>query len=177
VTPEPCAIRPAIPADLPAICAIYNHEVVATVHTFETEPWRPAARRSWLARHANPAYPLLVAEDASAAVVGWAGLQRWSPKKGYDGAVEASIFVAADQRRRGIGGQLLQAIVARAREVGHRVILGRIEATNEPSRALLARHGFATVGVMHAVGWKFGRVLDVELVELVLALRETGDSG
>ena len=160
-------VRPARSVDLGAICAIYNHEVACSVSTFATEPWTLAEQRARLASHDEP-HPLLVAEDRAGEVLGWASLSRWSAKGGYRRTVEASVFVHPAHRRRGVAHRLIEELVARAKAAGHRVILGLIEATNEPSRRLLASVGFEPVGVMHAVGEKHGRVLDVEVLELLL---------
>jgi phosphinothricin acetyltransferase len=71
-----------------------------------------------------------------------------------------------------VGGLLTAALEDAARKAGHRVILGRIEAGNTASLELFARAGYRTVGVMHQVGEKFGRQLDVVLVERVLTEQE-----
>jgi phosphinothricin acetyltransferase len=110
---------------------------------------------------------LLVAE-VGGEIAGWGSLTAWSPRGAYARTAEGSVFVDARFRRAGIGEALLVEIVEAARRAGHRVILGRIEAGNESSRRMLGRCGFRSVGVMHAVGEKFGRVLDVEVFELVL---------
>jgi L-amino acid N-acyltransferase YncA len=78
------------------------------------------------------------------------------------------VFVAEGHRERGVGRELLVALIDGARQARHRVILARVESTNEGSRRLARSLGFASVGVMHQVGEKFGRVLDVELFELLL---------
>lgn len=160
-------IRQATEADLDAATALYNEEVRGSTTTMDTEPRDEASQRQWFAAHTSDRYPLLVAE-VGGDVVGWGTLSAWSPRGGYARTVEASVFVRCDARRSGVGATLLGSLVAQARRVGHRVVLGRIEATNEPSRRLASSVGFASVGVMHEVGEKLGRVLDVELFELLL---------
>jgi phosphinothricin acetyltransferase len=160
-------VRRATLGDLDAVCAIYNHEVANTVATFDTEPRRGADAAAWFTAHDNDTHPLFVAEHGGE-IAGWSCLSQWSPRGAYARTTEGSVFVRSDRRSAGVGAALLDAIVAAARAAGHRVVLGRIEASNEASRRMLRRAGFATVGVMHAVGEKFGRVLDVEVLELVL---------
>jgi phosphinothricin acetyltransferase len=82
--------------------------------------------------------------------------------------------VREDARGSGVGTALLAALIDRARDAGHRVIVGRIEAKNEPSRKLAMSLGFSSVGVMHAAGEKLGRVLDVEIFELLLGKGKRG---
>ena len=163
-------IRPATEADLEAITVIYNREVEGTTNTLDTEPRDERLRRTWFGSHEAAAYPLLVAE-LDGLVAGWASLSPWSQRGGYARTVEASVFVAEGCRERGVGRELLVALIDAARQARHRVILARVESTNEGSRRLARSLGFASVGVMHQVGEKFGRVLDVELFELLLEER------
>lgn len=160
-------IRHGTAADLDAITAIYNDEVRGSTTTMDTEPRGEAARQEWFAVHTSPAYPLLVAE-VGGELVGWGTLSPWSPRGGYARTVEASVFVQRGGRHAGVGARLLGALIEQARHAGHRVVLGRIETSNEASRRLALSLGFTSVGVMHEVGEKLGRVLDVELFECVL---------
>lgn len=160
-------IRQATAADLDAVTAIYNDEVRGSTTTMDTEPRDEASRRQWFAAHMSAAYPLLVA-GVGGDLVGWGTLSPWSPRGGYARTAEASVFVRRGARHSRVGTALLVSLIEQARCAGHRVVLGRIEATNEASRRLALSLGFASVGVMHQVGEKFGRVLDIELFELML---------
>jgi len=95
-------IRAATPADLPAIVAIYNHEVLHGVATFDTEPWSVEEQTGWLAAHQSASHPCLVAEEAGT-VVGWGTLSPWSSRCAYARAVEDSVYVHHAHRGRGIG--------------------------------------------------------------------------
>ena len=79
--------------------------------------------------------------------------------------------MADDTRRQGIGTALLRELIARARALGHHVIVAGIDAAQAPSLALHARFGFAPAGRLHEVGTKFGRWLDVVFMELRLGDR------
>jgi len=160
-------VRTARPSDLPAISDIYNREVEAGTSTFDTEPRRDDRAREWFESHGPGVYPILVAEEHGE-IVGWASLTPWSDRGAYARTVEGSLFVRGDRRRRGVGRALHEALVAEARESGHGVLVARVERTNEASRELLTSSGFSSVGVMHKVGEKFGRLLDVELFEMAL---------
>jgi phosphinothricin acetyltransferase len=163
-------IRAATGDDLPAIVAIYNHEVRHGTATFDTEPWSVEGQGAWLAGHGTPPHPCLVATDGGL-VVGWGTLSIWSTRCAYARTVEDSLYVHHDHRGRGVGHALLQALIARARTAGLAVILARIETSGTASLALHRHAGFTSIGVMHRVGEKFGRVLDVELLELLLEPR------
>jgi phosphinothricin acetyltransferase len=158
-------VRDAVEADLTAICAIYNHEVDHATSTLDHDRWVPAERRDWLAAHAPPRQRVRVVETPEGQVVAWGKLTAWSPKRGYARTTEASLFVDRAWRGHGAGALLLDDLLACAAEGGHRVVLGRIEATNAASLSLFADRGFERVGTMRGVGEKFGRVLDVVMVE------------
>jgi L-amino acid N-acyltransferase YncA len=160
-------IRTAIFSDLDAVSAIYNREVERATSTFDTEPRRGQGATDWFESHASDAYPILVAEE-NGEIVGWASLTPWSPRGAYARTVEGSLFVRDGHRGRGVGKALTCALIEHARRAGHGVLIARAETGNEPSRSLLLDSGFQSIGVMHRVGEKFGRLLDVELFELPL---------
>jgi phosphinothricin acetyltransferase len=160
-------IRHATKEDLDAVLAIFNHEIINGVNAWDTEPIVGAECQRWFDAHGDPAYPLLVAENAPG-VVGWGSLSKWAPHGAYDRTAETSIYVHRAERRRGIGSSLLAKLISVARRVGHHSLIGRAEVSNQASRRLHLRAGFEPVGIMHEVGFKFGRFLDAELFELIL---------
>jgi L-amino acid N-acyltransferase YncA len=160
-------IRHATSGDLDAALEIFNHEIVSGVNAWDLESVEGPDRERWLEAHADTRYPLLVAQD-HAKVIGWAGLSPWAHHGAYERTAELSIFVDRSERGRGVGGSLLAQLISEARQVGHHVLIARIEASNEASRQLHLRAGFRSVGVMHEVGFKFGRFLDAEVLELLL---------
>ncbi len=160
-------IRRATEADLPSIFEIYHEQVYHGVATFDTEPKTSEQQREWLAQH-PPEYPALVACDDDGRVIGWATLSRWSPRRAYDRTAEVSEYVHVDLRGRGVGKRLLTAIIELARNQGRKVLLARIADANAGSVRFHEEAGFTTVGVMHGVGEKFGRILDVRIMEMQL---------
>jgi phosphinothricin acetyltransferase len=161
-------IRLAAIDDLPGIVDIYNHEVIHTTATLDTEPVTVDERRQWFEDHAPERYPILVAEDDDS-LLGWASLSPWSERRGYARTVESSVYIAVEHRRRGVGKALLAAILGRARELGYGVVLARISSgEGSASRTLHESAGFRLVGRMHRVGQKLGRILDIDLLEAPL---------
>lgn len=162
-------LRLATAADLPAIVAIYNHEVRNGVSTFDTDPWTVEGQQAWLAAHGevHVRHPLVVAE-ADGVVVGWASLSPWSNRCAYARAAEDSVYVHADHRGRGVGRALLTDVLRRARAAGLGVVIARIESSGTASLALHQALGFRSFGTMRRVGEKFGRILDVELLDVHL---------
>lgn len=159
-------IRAATGADLPVILDIYNYYVAHSTCTYQIEPDTDEKRRDWFANRGS-AHPVTVAEMGGA-VVAWASLSPWNPRGGYARTVEASIYVRHDLLRRGIGSALLADLIERAHALGHHAILGGVCTTQTASLALQERFGFRQVGCLREVGFKFGRWLDVALMELVL---------
>ncbi len=159
-------IRPARLEDAEAIAAIYNHAVLHTTATFDTEPVTPESRRKWLERR-GPEHPVVVAE-ADGAVVGWGALSPWSDRCAYRASVELSVYVAPTHHRRGIGRALAEHLLALAPSLGVHAILARICTENAASIALVERLGFEPCGVQREVGRKFDRWLDVAVYELIV---------
>jgi L-amino acid N-acyltransferase len=166
-------IRPATEADLPGIFAIYDREVLHGTATFDTEPKTAAERVAWLRDDGNGKYPILVAEVAAEAaptgtapaIAGWARLYAWSNRCAYARAAENAVYVHPDHRGRGVGRALLAELIRLAPQRGVQVLLARIVEGNPASLALHEAHGYRTIGTMRRVGEKFGRVLDVRLMD------------
>ena len=156
-------IRPATVADMPRVLAIYNREVLVSTATYDTEPRSPEEQERWFAHH-GLSHPVLVAEEERG-VCGWASLSPWSDRAAYDHSVEVSEYVAEESRGRGTGKALLVALVEAARRLGHHALLARISADNTLSIAMHAAQGFVVVGTLREVGLKFGRLLDVCIME------------
>jgi L-amino acid N-acyltransferase YncA len=159
-------IRPATDADAGAIADIYNHYIRSSTSTFDTEEKSVADRVAWLAEH-SAAYPVLVAERAGD-VVAWGSLSKWGTRCAYQHTVEISVYVRQDSTRSGVGPEMTDALVAVARRIGHHAIVSQITSENEPSLKMAGRLGFRNVGTLREVGRKFGRWLDVVLMELVI---------
>lgn len=160
-------VRPATQADVPAIAAIYNHYIRASVATFDTVEKTVEDRDTWLAAH-DAAHPVLVA-TRSGAVVGWGSASAWGTRPGWRHTAELSVYVADGITGGGVGPAILEALVEACRDAGHHVLLAQIVADNEPCLKMAERAGFTRVGTFHQVGRKFDRWIDLALAELVLA--------
>jgi phosphinothricin acetyltransferase len=159
-------IREAARRDIDAINAIYNHYVIHSTTTYDETPHTRDERAEWLAAH-DALHPATVAEK-DGEVLGWGSLSWFRTRVGYRHSVEDSVFVRPDRFREGIGGALLADLVARARALGHHTVIGGIDAEQEASIALHARHGFREVARIREVGYKFGRWLDVVFMQRML---------
>jgi len=158
-------VRGARPADAEAIRRIYNEAVRTTTATFDTEPRSPRSQRRWMAAH-RPPYLVVVAER-EAEVVGWASVSAWSDRPAYAATAEVSEYVASRHRGQGIGTALLSTLVTEADRRGFHTLLARVADGNAASLRLHRAAGFARAGVMREVGWKFGRRIDVHLLQRI----------
>ena len=161
-------IRAGSVEDAAAIAGIYGHYVLHGTAPFEETPPTTAEMRARLmALHARD-MPVLVAE-AGGRIVGYALAGPYRHRAAYRHTVENSVYVAAGQQGRGIGGALLARLIAACRARGFRQIVAIIGGSdNHASIALHRRAGFRHVGVLRGVGVKFGRELDTVLMQLDL---------
>ncbi|MDA8438799.1 MAG: GNAT family N-acetyltransferase [Propionibacterium sp.] len=163
----PLSIRPAADADLPAITAIYNDAGVGTTASYDLEPVSLDSRRSWFEQRSAAGFPIVVAE-LDGRIVGYAAYGPFRDKAGYAYTVEHSVYVTRDARHSGVGHALMADLVARARDRGVHAMVGVLDADNAASIAFHRRLGFAEVARLPQVGRKFGRWLDVVMVQLTL---------
>jgi L-amino acid N-acyltransferase YncA len=158
-------IRPSHDSDLPAITAIYAHHVLHGTGTFETtSPTQVemAARRSDVLAKG---LPWLVAEEGGR-VLGFAYCQWFNPRPAYRFSAEDSIYVHPDAQGRGLGRALLAELTAQAQAAGIRRLLAVIgDSANTSSIGVHRSQGFTPAGVFKSCGWKFGRWLDIVLME------------
>jgi L-amino acid N-acyltransferase YncA len=161
-------IRAAVDADIPTITAIYNDAVVSTVAVWNDDTVDEDNRRAWLQAHRLPGTCALVAEDDAGTVLGYATYGAFRSYDGFRHTVENSIYVDGRRRAGGVGTALLTALVDHARDAGKHVMVAAIESGNTASVRLHAKVGFEECGTVRQVGTKFGRWLDMTLMQLVL---------
>ena len=161
-------ISDAAEADLPALRDIFNDAVLNTTAIWMDNVVDLANRQAWFAARAQQGYPILVAENADGEVVGYASFGDWRPFDGFCHTVEHSVYIRADQRGKGLGPQLLTALIERAKACDKHVMVAAIESGNAASIGLHQRLGFAITGQMPQVGRKFGRWLDLTFMQLIL---------
>jgi len=170
---SPLTLRPSTDADVPAIQVIYAQAVLEGTGTFETEV--PGVdeigrrRAEVLGRN----LPWLVAERGGE-VLGYAYANYFRPRLAYRFCVEDSIYLSPAAQGQGVGRLLLAELMARCEAAGARQMLAVIgDANNAGSVGVHTALGFQHTGVLKSAGWKFGRWLDVVLMQRTLGL---GDS-
>ena len=158
-------IRQATPADLGQITEIYNEAIQKTTATFDTEPKTQEEQEKWFAEH-DASHPVLVV-DEDGLIVAWASLSQWSDRCAYSDTAEISLYVKEEHRGKGIGKQLMRAIIQEGKTAGLHTVIARIAGSNKISADLCKSFGFQYIGTMKEVGKKFGKLLDVHLMQLI----------
>lgn len=155
-------IRPATVADAAGCAAIYDPVVAHGTASFETEPPGPQEMARRIGRCLDRGWPWLVAEGEGGAILGYAYLGQFRDRAAYRRSAETSVYVSEGVQRRGLGLQLMEALLQAGRQAGFRQFVAVIgDSGNAASIALHHRLGFREVGTLRQVGEKFGRLLDV----------------
>jgi L-amino acid N-acyltransferase YncA len=160
-------IRTATIDDAEAIRTIYNHEVVTSTATFDLTPRSVQEQRTWLIERSG-AHVVTVGQVDNE-VVGFGALSSYRTRPAYNTTVEDSLYVSPSRHGEGIGLVLLQDLVSRATGHGFHTMVARISHESVGSVGLHAKVGFAEVGHERQVGRKFGRWLDVVVMQLSLS--------
>jgi phosphinothricin acetyltransferase len=145
---------------------IYNHYVVETHITFDTEPFAVGARTQWFTQFdATGPHRLLVAESGGD-VIAYACSTQFKPKAAYSTSVETTIYVDPGHTGKGVGGQLYGRLLDEltGESAVHRAY-GGVALPNQGSVALHRKLGFEHVASYHEVGYKFGKYWDVDWFE------------
>jgi L-amino acid N-acyltransferase YncA len=158
-------IHPAMPADLPEIQAIYAHHVLHGTGTFEDIPPSIEDMTSRYQAGLAANYDWLVARDATG-VLGYGYYGAFRARSAYEYTVEDSVYVRDDVRGQGVGKALVAELLRLAEARGFRQMLALIgDSENTGSIGVHASLGFLRVGVFRATGLKFGRWLDVVMMQ------------
>ena len=160
-------VRIATVDDAPAILDIYNHEVLTSTVTFDLVPRTIAEQLAWMTDRSG-AHVVVVAVDDNGFVVGFGALSAYRERAGYATTVEDSVYVHEAHRGAGVGRLLLSDLVDRATAHGFHALMAKIVGHHEASIHLHESAGFEIVGREREVGRKFGRWLDVVLLERLL---------
>jgi len=159
--------RLATQDDAEAIRVIYNQEVLGSTVTFDMVARTVEDQLAWMDEHSG-AHPVVVAVDDFDQVRGFGSLSPYRPRPAYRTTVEDSVYVDGDSRGLGVGKGLLLELVHLASAHGFHAVMARIVGGHEASIKLHQACGFAIVGVEREVGRKFGRWLDVVLMQLLV---------
>ena len=166
-------IRPSADADVKEITAIYAHHVLHATGTFETVPPAEADMAARRADVLGKGLPYLVAEE-DGRVLGFAYCQWFKPRPAYRFSAEDSIYLHPEAAGKGIGKQLLAELARAAEAAGVRKLIAVIgDSGNAGSIGVHRSLGSNPAGVFKSCGWKFGRWLDIVLMEKFIGAGDT----
>lgn len=158
-------IRTAKLKDQPSILEIYNEAVLNTTATFDTSPRTIEKQIEWFNNHKQN-HPIFIAEENNT-IVGWASLSPYSDRCAYDTTVEVSVYIHHNHRGKKIGSQLLEVVTLSGKELNNHTVISRIASENKSSIHIHEKIGYRLVGEMKEVGFKFGRLLDVTIMQFL----------
>lgn len=161
-------IRAATRQDVPGILAVYNDAVLHTTATADYEPRSLQSRMDWFEEHTREKYPIFVAVNKSAEILGWSSLSHYHARIGYRFTAEDSVYVAEPARGQGIGKRLVEPLIPAAQELGLHAIIASIAGDNDVSIRLHAKLGFVERGRLKEIIFKFEQWIDVVYMEKVL---------
>ncbi|MBB2480522.1 N-acetyltransferase [Bacillus sp. APMAM] len=148
------------------VLSIYNEGIEDRVATLETETKDLTYMLNWFQNHQNR-YPVIVAERLGE-IIGWASLNKYNTRNAYDGVADLSVYIKRTHRGKGIGGKLLSAIEAHAKENEfHKIVLSTFPF-NELGQGLYKKKGYREVGVFENQGKLDGEYVDVMVMEKLL---------
>ena len=167
-------IRDAVEADLPSILELLNVWLPTTTITWRDQLETLEQRTTWFEHQREVGFPVLVAE-ADGEVTGFTTFEHFRGEgkwPGYRATAELTIHVKEDQWGRGVGRSLIESLVERARASKIHVLVAAIDGDNEASLRFHEQLGFREVARMPQTGQKFGRWLDLVLMQRIVDDRE-----
>lgn len=146
---------------MPAVVGIYNWAINQTFATIDSEPLSSEEAAAWWNAHAGKTVTLVAAEDD--VIAGWARLLPWR-LRGFE-VVEDLVYVDPVYQRRGVGRQLLTTLIEEAKTTGCRTMVASVAADNRSGLRLHESLGYEPVGTIRNGAYKFGRWMDITLVQ------------
>jgi L-amino acid N-acyltransferase YncA len=155
--------RPARSQDAEGVAAIWNHYIRDTTVTFNPVEKTVAEVAETIATR-----PAFFVAERDGRIIGFSTYGAFRPGIGNIRSKEHSILLAPDAAGQGLGRALLTAVEDHARGAGVHTLFGGVSAENAAGRAFHARMGYAEAAILHDVGWKFGRYIDLVLMQKIL---------
>ena len=153
--------------DIPDVTRIYNHYILNSTASFETEPLTGEQMRR-RAEAIAAEYPYYVAEDEEGRVAGYCYAHPWKERAAYSHTLETTIYLDPAFKRSGVGTALMRLLIADCRRLGCKALIACITGDNAASIAFHRKLGFEQASLFRSVGYKHGRWLDVVDMEMIL---------
>ncbi|MEY3626619.1 MAG: hypothetical protein RL163_1118 [Pseudomonadota bacterium] len=152
----------------PAILAIFNEAIVNSTALYDYQPRPLESMKTWFDTKQQGNFPVIGLEDSQGQLLAFGSYGTFRAWPAYKYTAEHSVYVHRDHRGRGLGLEVMRALIESARQRDLHALVGGIDATNTASIALHQRLGFQHVGTLPQVGFKLGRWLDLALYQLLL---------
>ena len=152
-----------------AILHIFNEAIVNSTALYDYKPRAPDAMTAWFAAKTAGQFPVLGIEASDGTLMGFASYGTFRAWPAYKYSVEHSVYIHRDFRGHGLGQQLMAALRERAQQQNKQVMVGAIDLANTVSISMHEKLGFQHCGVVKQAAFKFGRWLDLALMQLVMA--------
>ncbi|MEM7733304.1 MAG: N-acetyltransferase family protein [Pseudomonadota bacterium] len=159
--------RSACREDAGAIAEIWNHYIRDTTVTFTTDAKTASLVATYIDARRSGGLSVVVAEGEMG-VIGFAAASTFRPGPGYTRTLETSVMLRDGASGNGVGRRLMEAVEEIARMGGARALVAGISGENDPAIVFHTRLGFGEVGRLPGVGQKFGRALDLVLMQKTL---------
>ncbi len=151
-----------------AILDIFNEAILNSTALYDYQQRTLESMETWFLNKDKGHFPVIGIEDESGELLAFGSYGTFRAFPAYKYAVEHSVYVHKDHRGKGLGAQVMQALIEEARSREVHALIGGIDASNAASIALHQRLGFQHVGTLPEVGFKFGRWLDLAFYQLTL---------
>ncbi len=162
-------IRPVNEADLPAILDIHNDAILNSTANWSYHPDTLEERAAFMAELRSKNYAFIAAFE-NKTLLGYAYFNDFRKRDGYSQTVEHSVYVHKNHHRKGVARALMLELINAARKAEKHVMIGALEAGNEPSIALHKMLGFVETGRLPQIGYKFNCYMDLVLMQKLLNL-------
>lgn len=157
-----------------AVREIFNEAILNSTALYDLQPRDEDFMRQWWRLKQDGNWPVLGLETTQGELLGFATYGPFRPHAAYQFTVEHSLYIKAGHRGKGLGRRLLVELIQQAKKAGFHNMIGVIDAGNEVSLRLHRAQGFVSCGSIREAGRKFGRWLDLQLVQLLLAPERIG---
>lgn len=155
-----------------AILEIFNQAIATSTALYDYQPRTLATIQTWFEVKTKNNYPIIGIESDRGSLMGFASYGTFRSWAAYKYSIEHSVYVDSPYRGRGIGKKLLQELIKVAQQQNYHMMIGGIDAENHVSIKLHQSMGFQHCGTIKHAGYKFGRWLDLEFYQLILATRD-----
>lgn len=156
-------IRPATAADAEALAALWNPWIRDTAITFNADEKSAADLAGMIA--SRPCF-LVYANNG---LQGFATYSQFRGGVGYSTCMEHTVVLAPNARGRGVGRALLAAVEAHAQAAGAHQMIAGVSGENAEGRAFHAAMGYQQIALVREAGFKFGRFMDLVLMQKFLS--------